>query len=266
MSTVSIVLTTYNREIFLSEAIRAILNQTYQDFELIIVDNFSDYDIENLISNYESPKVKFFQNENYGNIAINRNFGIKKASGNFIAFCDDDDIWMSNKLETQMLVISEKKADLVYCGISIFEKSLENASILPAKHITDINDLLIANPIALSTAIVKNKDIYFPENPNYIGIEDYYLWISLFMRGKKFVEITETYVYYRNVTNNYTARIGEMKHLKKIFLLVNFLIADRDRINVSPVLNRICLNIFKYQIKRFLKRLRLEILGYRGVV
>lgn len=261
MLIVSVVLTTYNRKIFLSEAINAILNQTFQDFELIIVDNFSTYNIKKVISTFASPKIKFFQNENYGNIAINRNFGIKKASGEFIAFCDDDDIWMSNKLETQISIINEKKADLVYCGISIFEKSLKNVSILRAKHITDINDLLLANPIALSTAIVKNKGIYFPENPNYIGLEDHYLWISLFTRGKKFIEISESYVYYRNTTNNYTAQIGEMKHLKKIFLMVNFLIAERDRINISPVLNQICLNIVKYQVKRFLKGLKLKILS-----
>ena len=64
-------------------------------------------------------------------------------------------------------------------------------------------------------------------------LEDYYLWISLFIRGNKFSEITEAYVYYRDASNNYTARIGELKHLKKVFLLVNFLITDRDRINVA---------------------------------
>jgi teichuronic acid biosynthesis glycosyltransferase TuaG len=261
MPTISVVLTTYNREIFLSEAIGSILDQTYQDFELIIVDNFSDYDIEKSISNHKSSKIKFFQNANYGNIAINRNFGIKKGSGDFIAFCDDDDIWMANKLEIQMSIIKEKNADLVYCGINIFEKECENfLTFTPARPIANINDLLIANPIALSTVIVKNNDIYFPEDPNYIGLEDYYLWISLFIRGNKFSEITEAYVYYRDANNNYTARIGELKHLKKVFLLVNFLITDRDRINIRPILNRIYLNIFKYQIKRFLKKLKLKIL------
>ena len=94
---VSVILITYNRECFLKETIDSILAQTYRNFELIIIDNFSDYDFNALVNSYHSNKIRAFQNQNNGIIAINRNFGIERARGNYLAFCDDDDIWYPNK-------------------------------------------------------------------------------------------------------------------------------------------------------------------------
>lgn len=83
---VSVILITYNRECFLKETIDSILAQTYRNFELIIIDNFSDYDFNALVNSYHSNKIRAFQNQNNGIIAINRNFGIERARGNYLAF------------------------------------------------------------------------------------------------------------------------------------------------------------------------------------
>ena len=89
MPKVSVVVTTYNRPDLVKETIDGILNQTFQDFELIVVDNYSNYDFFELIENIGGKKIRAFQNQNNGVIAVNRNVGIKNAIGEYIAFCDD---------------------------------------------------------------------------------------------------------------------------------------------------------------------------------
>ena len=76
---VSVIVTTYNRKILLKETINSILCQTFKDFELIVVDNYSDYDFYNFIDSFNDNRILPFQNNNNGNIALNRNHGIKKA-------------------------------------------------------------------------------------------------------------------------------------------------------------------------------------------
>ena len=99
---VSILVITYNRKVFLHETIESILNQTYKNFELIIVDNFSNYDFLSHLNSFKDDRIKPFQNKNNGVIAVNRNFGLTKAQGEYIAICDDDDLWIPQKLEKQV--------------------------------------------------------------------------------------------------------------------------------------------------------------------
>ena len=85
----SIILPTYNRaESFLSRAIESVINQTYIDWELIIIDNNSIDNTKNLIESYKNNQIKLYNISNNGNIAKSRNLGISKASGDYIAFLD----------------------------------------------------------------------------------------------------------------------------------------------------------------------------------
>ena len=109
MPKVSVILTTYNRPDLVKKTILSILNQTFIDFELIVVDNYSDYNFLGLIEEINDQRIYAFQNKNNGNISINRNFALEIAKGDFIAFCDDDDIWENNKLQVQVDFICKKK-------------------------------------------------------------------------------------------------------------------------------------------------------------
>lgn len=102
MPTVSIILATYNRGHLLDRSIKSVLNQTYQDYELIIVDDGSTDDTEKLVQNFNSEKIKYIKHKkNKGNPTA-RNTGIRLAEGDYIAFQDDDDEWMPEKLERQI--------------------------------------------------------------------------------------------------------------------------------------------------------------------
>lgn len=102
---VSVIIPTYNRSKWLVEAIRSVLNQTYGNYEILVIDDGSEENIANL-SILKNNKIKYFRNENRG-VAFSRNYGIKKAKGKYIAFLDSDDFWVKNKLEVQVKKLEE---------------------------------------------------------------------------------------------------------------------------------------------------------------
>lgn len=99
MAFISVIIPTYNREEFLKRAIDSVLNQTFKDFEVILVDDGSTDGTYNLIQQYE--KITYLKQENLG-VSAARNLGLEKASGEFIAFLDSDDEWQSDKLQKQV--------------------------------------------------------------------------------------------------------------------------------------------------------------------
>ena len=102
MPTVSIIIPTYNREQLLGRAIKSVLAQTYQDFELIIVDDGSTDNTERLVKSFNSEKTRYIRHRKNKGPAAARNTGIRSAKGDYIAFQDSDDEWMPEKLEKQM--------------------------------------------------------------------------------------------------------------------------------------------------------------------
>ena len=97
---VSVVFTTFNRSYFLSETIHNIAYQTYPNIEILIVDDGSFLDIakDNKTICLKYPNCQYFYKPNTGQ-PDSRNYGIKRANGDFIGFCDDDDVWILDKLE-----------------------------------------------------------------------------------------------------------------------------------------------------------------------
>ena len=96
---ISIIIPTYNRCKDLSNAITSVLNQTYKNWEIIIIDNYSTDETFKIVKQFNDNRIFYFKLNNYGNIAISRNYGINKSNGEIIAFLDSDDYWYKNKLE-----------------------------------------------------------------------------------------------------------------------------------------------------------------------
>lgn len=112
---VSAIITTHNRQDLLIRAVKSVVDQTYQNIELIVVDDASDERADELLKEFNLqyiyiPKEK----SNGGNHA--RNIGIQTAKGEYVAFLDDDDYWLPTKIEKQVALIEEKHCGVVYCG------------------------------------------------------------------------------------------------------------------------------------------------------
>ena len=185
---VTVIVTTYNRVRLLTETIGSILNQSFTDFELIVVDNMSGDATEGYVRGLDDPRIRFFKNSNNGIIAVNRNFGIKRARGKYIAFCDDDDLWFRDKLKTQVeFMETNPGVGLTFSNAETFgEGASDGLSLYPkgeSEGVKDFESLLKGNRIATFTVMVSkaclNHTGLFDENPELKSIEDYDLWLRI---------------------------------------------------------------------------------------
>lgn len=120
---ISVILPTYNRAATIERAIDSVLNQTYSDIEVIVVDDGSSDNTGEIIQGIRDERLRYIKNtENKGACAA-RNIGIISAKGEYIAFQDSDDIWHRDKLEKQLKVIQITNADVVFCKRNIVKKS-----------------------------------------------------------------------------------------------------------------------------------------------
>ena len=113
---VSVIITTYNRADLLPRAVNSVLAQTFTDFELIIVDDCSPDDTQEVIESFADPRIRSVRHDINSGITVSRNTGIQLARGEYVAFLDDDDEWLKSKLtrQTQVLDASEPSVGLVY--------------------------------------------------------------------------------------------------------------------------------------------------------
>ena len=98
---VSVVIPVYNCEQYIAECIDSVLGQTYENFEIIIIDDGSSDDSVKIVSEYDNDRIKLFRQNNSGS-AVARNCGVEQASGIWIAFLDADDTWLPDKLQKQL--------------------------------------------------------------------------------------------------------------------------------------------------------------------
>ena len=111
---VSVVITTYRRASLVPRAIRSVQNQTYKNIEIIVVDDASPDNTEEIVRSIADPRIRYLRHEQNKGLPAGRNTGIRAAAGQYIAFLDDDDEWQETKLEKQLTVIQEH--DAVLCG------------------------------------------------------------------------------------------------------------------------------------------------------
>jgi glycosyltransferase involved in cell wall biosynthesis len=118
---VSIIIPTYNRAQFIAEAIQSVLDQTFQDFELLIVDDGSTDNTREIVGSFKDQRIKYIHQENRG-VSAARNNGILASSGEYIAFLDSDDLWLPQSLELKVRSLdSHPDAALVCSDLELFD-------------------------------------------------------------------------------------------------------------------------------------------------
>lgn len=225
MPQVSVIVTTYNRQSLLSETLNAIRNQTFQDIEIIVVDANSNYNFFALINSFNNPKIKAFQNENQGIIATNRNFGLKQVTSKYIAFCDDDDVWLPNKLEEQMKVVQKNQVGnepiIVHTNTILFGDDRKD-SITKKTNITKFDDFFLGNPLTYSSVLLSNSEwVHFDENPAKRASEDADLWMNLLIKKYNFFLIKEPLVRYRVATSSESRLNLSFSYIRYIYVVID---------------------------------------------
>jgi glycosyltransferase involved in cell wall biosynthesis len=181
MPKVSVIIPTYNRAVYICEAIDSVLNQTFQDFEIIVVDDGSNDNTKGALAKYNG-RIKFFYQENKG-VSCARNMGIKEAKGEYIAFLDSDDIWVSQKLEMQINAIEANNRLSLICGQVQFinESGSYIDKILPKQGVSSFKEAMLYDVIITPTVLVKKECLMKVGgfNENLIVGEDFDLWLSI---------------------------------------------------------------------------------------
>ena len=201
---VSVVIPTYNRVAMLRRAIDSVLAQTVRDFELIVVDNGSRDGTEEMVRNIPDPRVRLVRRPRPEGPARARNAGIAVARGEWVAFLDDDDEWLPEKLERQMARVeqeSDPKIAIVYCSFYLErasgERSLPTDPELPEG---DLLDIYLKQDVASAPSLYVVKRSALTEiggfAPAADSAEDVDCWMRLACRGYRFVAVQEPLVVY----------------------------------------------------------------------
>jgi glycosyltransferase involved in cell wall biosynthesis len=198
---VSVVIPTYNYAHFLADAIESVLAQTYTNFEIIIVDNFSIDNTAKLVSSLLDDRIKFLQFENGGSIAAARNFGWKNSSGQLVAFLDADDSWRPMKLSRQVRLHASNLA-VSYHDLKLFgARNFGTAKGRRLRGNPAVQMLTGGNPISTSSVVIARQLLEssggFPEDLEIVSAEDFALWLLVGELGAEFVYTPKALGQYR---------------------------------------------------------------------
>ena len=171
---ISVIIPTYNREPTIEKSVKSVLDQSFTDLELIIIDDGSTDNTQSVIAALNDNRLRYYYQKNAGACAA-RNKGIALAEGDYIAFHDSDDIWHKNKLEKQMAAIKETDADILFCQLNRCNTANGNA-IIPELEKTGFvkpSDLMVG--ISTQTLFMKRivaEDVKFDEKmPRFQDLE-----------------------------------------------------------------------------------------------
>lgn len=201
---VSIIVPVYNAEDYIEETLESIFSQTYQNFEVMIVDDMSKDGSRDIISRYASKYDNvhpIFLEKNAG-VANARNRGIEEARGRFIAFLDSDDIWLSEKLEKQIDFMTKNDYPFSFTTYKFIDMdSNELNTVVHAKKELSYNDLLKHNAISCLTVVIDRyhvDEIHMPA----IRHEDYACWLKILKKGHHAYGLDELLAKYRTRKNS----------------------------------------------------------------
>ncbi|WP_354637538.1 glycosyltransferase family 2 protein [Morganella morganii] len=193
---ISVIMPAYNAEKYISDSIDSVLNQSIQNFELIIIDDNSQDNTTNIINKYNDPRIVLIINSNNLGVSETRNIGISAANGKYIAFLDSDDIWLPHKLSLQIMCLNDGW-DVVSSNYIAFESNADNKiTERKSPSIISYSDMLKSNFIGNLTGIYnvqKIGKIYQKKS----GHEDYIMWLEIIKKSKKAYCIQESLAKYR---------------------------------------------------------------------
>lgn len=203
---VSIIMPAYNAEKYIEQAIQSVLQQTYTDWELIVIDDGSSDNTVTILSKLAEldSRIVFLQNEENRGVSHTRNRAVLLAKGEWIAFLDSDDLWEPNKLEKQ-IALSNKYPNMVVCYTAssfIDDNGKPYGYVMPAVEKLTYNMLLRKNIMSCSSVMIRSslmKEIKMPSDKLH---EDYFVWLTLLREHNIAYGINEPLLIYRLHTDS----------------------------------------------------------------
>jgi len=261
---ISVIVPTYNRADLLPQAVESVIKQTYLNWELLIIDDGSTDNTEQVLQKYLSNRIQYVKCPHSGLPAIARNAGIRKACGEWIAFLDSDDVWLPEKLERQIQII-RNRGDVSLVCTNAYRKTNDDDEMKEYFSIPDkkasiyLEDLLIRNFVVTSTVLVSKDCLLamggYNESPDFQAVEDYDLWLRLSM-NHKIEYLSEPLVIYRDVPKEgirgSQSRLAYWKGILKIYCDIKKVRAQQ-RLQESRLLKNRIFSTKKEILKIYIK-------------
>jgi glycosyltransferase involved in cell wall biosynthesis len=215
MPLISVVIPVYNGEKTIKETIESVLNQTFQDFELIVINDGSQDATVGIVEGIQDPRLKLFSYPNAGQ-ATSRNRGVSQAVGKYIAFLDADDLWTTDKLEAQLQALqANPQAAVAYSWTNFIDESsqfLRRGSYVTATGDVFKNLLVVnflengSNPLIRAEALAEVGEFDASLTP----AEDWDMWLRLAARYQ-FVAVPSPQVLYRISANSSSSNVSKLE-------------------------------------------------------
>ena len=212
---VSVIMPTWNSSKYVTESILSVLNQTYSHLELIITDDASTDGTPELLKELQKKdtRIKLILNDKNGGAGVSRNCSIRAARGQYIAFLDSDDCWMSNKLERQVRFMQEK--DVALCFSSYYTCNADNQYLgyISAPRRVSLFSMMCDNKIGFLTAIYDTQKLGKHLMPSQRKRQDHALLLTLLKKCKHGYSISEPLANYRlHASNMSGGKFGLIKY------------------------------------------------------
>lgn len=244
----SIVMPVFNAEKFAGEALNSLLTQTYQNFEIIVVDDDSQDKSADIIASYSDPRIRYYKNQTRSGIGKTINRGILLARGEYIARTDADDVSYPQKLEKQVIFLkTHQDIDVVFTRVAYIDDAgqsinwrywpIEEKTFMPEQI---CNTLPRVNCVTQTTVMFRAACILKNLYDENIRAEDYELWLRLAAQGIRMGKINEILLNVRKHPSSITQIWGVsrggielMVEVKKVFLRKNFVAGKIDFFTVK---------------------------------
>ena len=228
MPLVSVIIPTWNRKDFLKRAIDSVLMQDGISVEILVCDDGSTDGTVEMVSSLQDPRVRLITGPRAGRPAIPRNRGIREASGEWLAFLDDDDEWLPGKMQAQFAFAKEK--GYLAATTNALRKIPGQEPYLPylngyVPECCDFKTLVSINFVITSSVIIHSSLLKrcegFPESKKLIAHEDYALWLRIGSISP-FGYITEPYILYTDMPTQSVRRLGGNDRIVQLMVYCNW--------------------------------------------
>lgn len=242
---ISIIIPTYNRERLINRSLYSVLNQTYKNIEIIVIDDCSTDNTQKVVHNIKTKRIRYIKLEKKKGAAYARNLGIKISKGKYIAFQDSDDVYYYNKLERQIQNLRINKSNFDFCKINIYINNTYNYTIPSNKREKNIikgeiiNELCKGNFISTQSILVEKNIIkqYLFDN-NLPRFQDYDLVLRMIPKVK--VSYTNEVLADLHLQNDSIgSSIENLKNAVKILYNKNYALNHTQNTTFLKYLNKI---------------------------
>ena len=225
MPQLSVVVPVYNAEKYIGETLASIAAQTVGDFDVHVVDDCSTDGSARIVQDYCARDARFHYHRspsNFGGPAGPRNMGVDRSTGEYVAFCDADDLWAPFKLEVQLAALKGSGADVVSAVVrdfadgetpAPFERPGDEPTLTTIGH----GRLLLKNWVALSSVVARRASLAavgpFNTARSHIAVEDYDMWLRITGAGQRIVRVGTPLVHYRKLATSISA--NKIRNMRK---------------------------------------------------